>query len=138
MGQPSRALPVLLQALRVRRKALGDNHPDVAASLHCIAVVHTVRTRGSTVALMRACGHAYGCAQDLGWLPEALAGFTDALRILRNALGDDNIALVVTLTDMVRVHHVSRLFCARSCNCSIANAHLYVSRVACAAGDGQA
>ncbi len=85
-GDWAKALECHTEALRIRRKALGDGHSDVATSLNNIGLIYNAKGE-----------HA-----------QALASFEESLRIKRIALGPDHHAVATTLCNIGSVYQVRR------------------------------
>ena len=95
MGDYARAEPLFRQALEIRKKALGESHPDYATSLNNLAVLY------------RAMGD-YARAEPL---------FRQALEIQKKALGEshpDYATSLNNLAEAVPVHGRLRAAPSRS------------------------
>ena len=83
MGAYDRAEPLFRQALEIRKKALGEEHPDYATSLNNLA------------ALYRAMG-AYARAEPL---------YRQALEIRKKALGEEHPDYATSLNNLAELYH---------------------------------
>ena len=83
LEQYDRAEPLLVEALDIQRKVLGENHPDLAVSMSNLA----------------------GLYQKICRYDKAEALYLAALRLRENALGQDSPALAATL------HNLTSLYC---------------------------
>ncbi|KAF0243610.1 MAG: peptidase-like protein, partial [bacterium] len=82
-GDYSKAEPLFIQALDIRRKALGDNHPDTANSIHSLALFYS--KKGD-----------YSKAESL---------LIQALDILRKALGDNHPDTASSINNLALLYY---------------------------------
>ncbi|MEM9488469.1 MAG: CHAT domain-containing tetratricopeptide repeat protein [Myxococcota bacterium] len=81
-GRYDEALPLVQRSLKIREKALGPDHPDVAASLNNLAILH--RSRGE--------------------YDEALPLYKRSLAIREKAQGPDHPDVAGSLNNLARLH----------------------------------
>jgi CHAT domain-containing protein len=123
-GRYSEAEPLLKQALAVRKRALGETHPDVATSLNSLALLYHSQGRYSeaeplykqALALkIRALGEAHpdvatslnnlaGLYDSQGRYSEAEPLFKQALELRKRALGETHPDVATSLNNLAGLY----------------------------------
>ena len=81
-GKYAEAVPLIQQALAIRRRILGDDHPDTAISLNNLALLYSAQGR-------------YGEAESL---------YKQALAIVRRVLGEDHPNTAISLSSLALLY----------------------------------
>ena len=82
MGQYEKAEPLYKQALEIRKRVLGEDHPDYASSLNNLALLY----------------------RDMGQYEKARPLLQQALEIRKRALGEDHPDYAISLTNLAELY----------------------------------
>ena len=82
MGEYAKAEPLLQEALRIRQKVLGPEHPDTAKSLNNLAALY----------------------QDMGEYAKAEPLYQEALRIRQKVLGSEHPDTATSLNNLAALY----------------------------------
>ncbi|MCA2816158.1 MAG: tetratricopeptide repeat protein [Microcystis sp. M085S1] len=125
-GKYNEAIPLAEQALAIRKKVLGDNHPDTAQSLNNLAELYTVQGRYSeaeplykqALAIIKqqlGDNHPYTATslnnlallyQSQGRYSEAEPLYKEALAIRKQQLGDNHPDTAASLNNLAELYRV--------------------------------